>query len=119
VKPIALDYWKPQRNNPWGIKPYDLSGRKQNALSLLLNLGLKKSIRSSLGNHILVDKDAVVNKNDLKQLSEFPEIIIVDTHKGNITLDNAARELTRSQVPQDNFSMFSQLEVLNQIETAI
>lgn len=34
-------------------------------------------------------------------------------------MDNAARELTRSQVPQDNFNMFSQLEVLNQIETAI
>jgi hypothetical protein len=81
VKPISLDYWKPQRNNPHGIRPYDLSGRKQNALSLLLNLGLKKAIRSSLGNHILVDKDAIVNKDDLKQLSEFPEIIIVDTHK--------------------------------------
>jgi hypothetical protein len=67
----------------------------------------------------LVDKDAIVNKNDLKQLSEFPEIIIVDTHKGQISLDNSARELTRSQVPQDNFSMFSQLEMLNQVETAI
>jgi len=78
---IEVDYWKPQRDNPYGLRPYDVTGRKQNALSLLLNLGLKKAIRSSLGNHILVDKDAIVNKNDLKQLSEFPEIIIVDTHK--------------------------------------
>lgn len=119
VMPIALDYWKPQRDNCYGIRPYDLSWRKQNALSLLVNLGLKKAIRSSLGNHILVDKDAIVNKNDLKQLSEFPEIIIVDTHKWQISLDNSARELTRSQVPQDNFSMFNQLNMLNQLETAI
>lgn len=119
VFPVEVDYWKPQRDNPYGLRPYDVTGRKQNALSLLLNLGLKKAIRSSLGNHILVDKDAIVNKNDLKQLSEFPEIIIVDTHKGQISLDNSARELTRSQVPQDNFSMFSQLEMLNQVETAI
>ena len=81
VFPFSLDYWKPQRDNPYGVRPYDLSGRKQNALSLLLNLGVKKAIRSSLGNHILVDKDAVVNKNDLKQLSEFPEIVLVDTKK--------------------------------------
>jgi len=119
VFPFSLDYWKPQRDNPYGVRPYDLSGRKQNALSLLLNLGVKKAIRSSLGNHILVDKDAVVNKNDLKQLSEFPEIVLVDTKKWQISLDNTAREITRSQVPQDNFSMFNQLEVLNQVETAI
>jgi hypothetical protein len=81
VFPIDLDYYKPQRGNPFGIRPYDLTARKQNMMNILLNLAAKKSVRSSLGNHLLVDEDAVVNKNDLKQLSEFPEIILVNTNK--------------------------------------
>ena len=119
VFPISLDTWKPKRWYPMGIKMYDLSIRKQKVLGLVLNLAIKKSIRSSLWNHIIVDDSAVKNKNQLRQLTEFPEIILVDTNNWTKPVTNLVAELPRSQVPQDNYNIEERLKQINQEETSI
>jgi len=79
-----------------GIKPYDITARKQRVLSLVLNLAVKQSVRASLGNHIVVDEKAVKNKAQLSQLSEFPEVILVDTANGAKKASDIVTELQRS-----------------------
>lgn len=119
VFPISLDFWKPKRWFPFGIKLHDLSWRKQKVLSLLLNLWVKKAVRSSLGNHLIVDEDAIKNKNQLRQLTEFPELILVDTNNGAKSVNNIVSELQRSQVPQDNYNTEERIKQLNYEETSI
>lgn len=119
VFPISLDFRKPKPWYPMGIKLYDLWSRKQKVLSLLLNLAVKKAVRSSLGNHIIVDEKAVKNKNQLRQLTEFPEIILVDTENWAKNVNNIVSELQRSQVPQDNYNTDERIKQLNYEETSI
>ena len=119
VFPLSLDYWKPKKGMPHGVRLYDLWARKQKVLSLLLNLAVKKSVRSSLGNHLVVDEKAVKNKAQLRQLTEFPEIILVDTDWGQKNTSNVVTELQRSQVPADNYNVQEMIKWLSYEETSI
>ena len=119
VFPISLDTWKPKRWFPMWVKLYDLAARKQRVLSLLLNLAVKKAVRSSLGNHIIVDEKAVKNKQQLNQLTEFPEVILVDTENWKKNTTNVVTELQRSQVPADNYNTDDRIKQLNYEETSI
>lgn len=119
VFPISMKFWKPRKWYPLGIKPYDVSGRKQRALSLLTNLAVKKSVKSSLGNHIIADHKAVKNVAQLKNLTEFPEVILVDTENGQKSVNNIVSELQTSQVPQDNYNVQAMLVDQDAKETSI
>lgn len=119
VFPLSLDFWKPKKWFPLGIKPYDIVNRKQRVLSLILNLAVKQSVRSSLGNHIIVDEKAVKNRAQLSQLSEFPEVILVDTNGWQKNVNNVVSELQRSWVPQDNITVENRIKQLNYEETSI
>lgn len=102
-----------------GIRPYDISHRKQRVLSLLLNLAVKQTVRSSLGNHIIADGKAIKNKTQLAQLTEFPEVIIVDTDGWKKNLNNIVAELQRSSVPSDNPNLDQRIKQVNYEETSI
>lgn len=119
VFPISLDTRKPKPGYPMGIRLYDLAQRKQKVLSLVLNLAVKKAIRSSLWNHLIVDDSAVKNKNQLRQLTEFPEIILFDSNNWTRNANQVVTELQHSQVPQDNYNIEERLKMLNQEETSI
>lgn len=119
VFPISMKFWKPKKWYPLWIKPYDVTGRKQRALSLLLNLAVKKSVKNSLWNHIVADHKAVKNIAQLKNLTEFPEVILVDTENWQKNVNNIISELQTSPVPQDNFSVSDLLSRLNAEETSI
>jgi hypothetical protein len=119
VFPLSLDFWKPKKGFPLGIRPYDISHRKQRVLSLLLNLAVKQTVRSSLGNHIIADSKAVKNKTQLMQLTEFPEVILVDTDGGKKNLNNIVAELQRSSVPSDNPNLDARIRQVNYEETSI
>ena len=119
VFPISLDFWRMKRDYPMWIRLYDLSWRKQKVLSLLLNLAVKKAVRSSLGNHIIADDAAVKNTKQLRQLTEFPEVILVDTNNWQKNVNNVISELQRSQVPQDNYNTEERIKQLSYEETSI
>jgi hypothetical protein len=52
-------------------------------------------------------------------LTEFPEIVLVDTNNGQKSVNNVIAELQRSQVPQDNYNIEERLKQLNYEETSI
>lgn len=119
VFPVSLDFWKPKPWYPLWILMRFLTWRKQKVLSLLLNLAVKKAVRSSLWNHIIADEAAIKNKNQLRQLTEFPEIILVDTKWWEKNVNNIVAELQHSQVPQDNYNTEERIKQLNYEETSI
>lgn len=119
VFPISIDFWRPMRWFPLGIRLFDLWSRKQRVLSLLLNLAVKKSIISSLGNHIVADEKSIKNKSQLAKLTEFPEIILVDTYNWTKSVRDLVGEIQKSPVPADNYNISSVIKNLNYEETSI
>lgn len=119
VFPLAMDFRKPKKGFPFGIRPYDITHRKQRVLGLVLNLAVKQTVRASLGPHIVADEAAIKNKAQLSQLTEFPEVILVDTMNGTKKAGDIITEMQRSWVPQDNWLLEQRLKALNADESSI
>jgi len=62
--PIALSWYSPQRNNPFGTSVPDLTEDKQRAISVISNLRIQKE-KASLYWMYLYDETRIPNKSDL------------------------------------------------------
>lgn len=116
--PWSLTYYNPEEFNPYGGSVMDLTEDKQRALSKLVNLGLSRAIRSSLGGTRVYDKSKITNRSALANLTEDPKLIGVNLAQGE-QLGNVIQEVPMSQIPQDNFSMSDALNYYTRVATGM
>lgn len=82
--PIVLNYYSPQRNNPFGVSVCDLTEDKQRAKSVLANLDLSKE-KSDLYPMYIYNTQAIRNRRDLD--FGFNKAIAVNIPKGGSLTD--------------------------------
>lgn len=67
--PVALTYFFPQKDNPYGINVVDLVESQHRYENVLINLMFLKEKDAAVGADILFDPDKVKNKADLEEQS--------------------------------------------------
>jgi hypothetical protein len=63
--PIALNYWKPRRNDPFGESVCDKLDDKQIAKTILFNLNIIKAKKEALGGDFIWNSRLIKNKDDI------------------------------------------------------
>lgn len=110
-RPIMLNYYDPQRDNPLGWSMCDKLEDKQNAKSILFNLNVIKAKKEALGWDFLVNSRLIKNKEDLNKSTTDRRNIYVDEDAiGNNPLSNAMFELPQSQIKSDTFTMMDRID---------
>ena len=110
-RPIMLDYYDPQRDNPLGWSICDKLEDKQNAKSILFNLNTIKAKKEALGWDFLVNSRLIKNKDELNKPSTDRRNIFVDEEAiGNNPIQNAMYELPQSQIKSDTFTMMDRID---------
>lgn len=110
LRPVELDYRRPQYDNPTGISVMDLTYDKQVALSQNVNLAQKRAIRISLWWHKFYNTNMIKNKADIAKMWVEPVLVGIDL-KNNQSLQNAVYEQPiAAQMPSDNFNMQDTLQ---------
>jgi len=110
-RPIMLNYYDPQRDNPLGWSICDKLEDKQNAKSILFNLNVIKSKKEALWGDFLVNSRLIKNKEELKKKTTDTRYLFVDEEAiGNNPIQNAMYELPQSQIRWDTFSMINSID---------
>lgn len=110
-RPIMLNYYDPQRDNPLGWSICDKLEDKQNAKSILFNLNTIKAKKEALGWDFLVNSRLIKNKEELNKPSTDRRNIFVDEEAiGNNPIQNAMYELPQSQIKSDTFTMMDRID---------
>lgn len=110
-RPIALNYYDPERDNPFGRSVCDKIEDKQNAKSILLNLAVIKAKKETLWGTMIVNSRLIKNKEELSKPSTDVKFLYTDENIQEETpISNALYEVPQSQVKQDTFSMIQMLE---------
>lgn len=118
LRPWSLTYYNPEEFNPYGGSVMDITEDKQRVLSKLLNLAVKRSIRSSVGGTRVYNKMKIPNRSALANLTEDPKIIGVDLKQWE-TLDNIIKEIEMSQLPNDNNNVSEQIQYFSKLATSL
>jgi len=115
LRPVELDYWRPQYDNPTGISVMDLSYDKQIHLSQLVNLQMKRAVRVSLWWHKLYNTNAVKNRQDLAKLWVDPVFVWVDLPNGASLQNVVYEQPIAAQMPNENFNAQDTLQYQNRL----
>lgn len=110
-RPVMLNYYDPQRDNPLGWSICDKLEDKQNAKSILFNLNTIKAKKEALGWDFLVNSRLIKNKEELNKPTTDRRNIFVDEEAiGNNPIQNAMYELPQSQIKSDTFTMMDRID---------
>lgn len=110
-RPIMLNYYDPQRDNPLGWSICDKLEDKQNAKSILFNLNTIKAKKEALWWDFLVNSRLIKNKDELNKPSTDRRNIFIDEEAiGNNPIQNAMYELPQSQIKSDTFTMMDRID---------
>lgn len=109
-RPLALTYFRPRRNDPFGESFCDLLEDKEKAKSILANLSVIKAQKEARGGRFVVNSRLISNKEAVLNSSPYESFIFTtqDTEDENIA--NAMYELPQSQIKSDVFSMIQFVE---------
>lgn len=119
-RPIALNYYDPERENPFGKSVCDKIEDKQNAKSILLNLAVIKAKKETLGGTMIVNSRLVKNKDELSKPTTDTKFIYTDENIAEETpISNALYEVPQSPIKQDTFAMIQALEREARDDTSI
>ena len=114
--PIALNYWKPRRNDPFGESVCDKLDDKQIAKTILFNLNIIKAKKEALGGDFIWNSRLIKNKDDILKPTVNGRNIFVDTVEN---LSNVGMEIPRSQIKADSINMISALDNEAMLDTNI
>ena len=111
-RPVALFYYKPQRNNPFGGSICDLLETKQDAMNILANLNVVTAKKEALWGRFLVNSRLISNKEDLLKPSVDTQYFWIDPKQLQPweSINNAIAELPQTNIKTDTLSMFNFLE---------
>ena len=79
--PVVLNYWKPQRGNPFGESVCDYLETKQDAINIFANLNLAKAKKEALGGKFIINSRLIKNKEDLLNPSTDTQYFWLDTNQ--------------------------------------
>ena len=114
--PIALNYWKPRRNDPFGESVCDKLDDKQIAKTILFNLNIIKAKKEALGGDFIWNSRLIKNREDILKPTTNGRNIFVDTVEN---LANVGMELPRSQIKADSINMIQALDNEAMLDTNI
>lgn len=114
--PIALNYWKPRRNDPFGESVCDKLDDKQIAKTILFNLNIIKAKKEALGGDFIWNSRLIKNKDDILKPTQNWRNIFVDTVEN---LANVWMEIPRSQIKADSINMIQALDNEAMLDTNI
>ena len=114
--PIALNYWKPRRNDPFGESVCDKLDDKQIAKTILFNLNIIKAKKEALGGDFIWNSRLIKNKDDILKPTQNWRNIFVDTVEN---LQNVWMEIPRSQIKADSINMIQALDNEAMLDTNI
>jgi len=119
--PIELNYYKPERENPFGRSIRDDIEDKQDAISVLLNASLTKAKKEAMWWTFLVNSRLFKNQKwEIEKPSVDTKYIYLDENAPQeIPIQNAIYELPESQIKQDIFTMVNVLENQARLDTKI
>ena len=101
-RPIALNYYDPERNNPFGKSICDKLEDKQNAKSILFNLNVIKAKKEALWWTFLVNSRLIKNKSELNNPKVDGKYIYLNEDIAEDTpLNNVVYEIPQSQIKMD------------------
>lgn len=120
-RPLVMNYWRPQRNNPFGESVCDYLETKQDAINILANLNIVKAKKSALGWRFLLNSRLIKNKEDILNPSIDTQYIRLNDKAmaGWENIQNAAYEIPQSTIKNDTFTMTQYLEAESQKTTWI
>lgn len=98
--PIAINYFKPKRDNPFGESVMDLVEDKQRASSKLFNLQLIKATKEALGGDFVYDVNKIKNRSELQKPSVKTRYIWINLKAGD-NISNVISEVPREKLAQD------------------
>lgn len=111
-RPIALNYWKPERWSAFGESICDYLEDKQDAINIFANLNVAKAKKEALGGRFLLNSRLIKNKEDILKPSVDTQYFWID--ENNLapweSLANAMMELPQPTIRQDTFAMTQYLE---------
>lgn len=110
-RPIMLNYYDPERDNPFGKSLCDKLEDKQNAKSILFNLNVMKAKKEALGGTFLVNSRLIKNKEELNKPTTDTKYVYLNENIAEETpISNAIYELPQSQIKVDSYNMISAIE---------
>ena len=110
--PVSINYWKPQRNNPFGESVCDYLETKQDAINILANLSVAKAKKEALGGRFIMNSRLIKNKEDVLNPSVDTQYIRTNEQQmqPGDNIQNVAYELPQPSIKNDVFSISSYLE---------
>lgn len=106
--PITLQYFIPERGNPYGISLVDLIQDKHKFKNVLANLMFLKEKDAALGDDVVFDTNIIKNPNDLVRPTMNKKFIGADGRMGNI--QNALMTVPRNPAPPTNYEFINFLD---------
>ena len=99
-RPLVLNYYKPKRNDFFGLSLTDELNDLEKAKSVLYNLSMIKARKAALWGTYLVNSRLIDNADELKKPSKWPRYIMTNEDVSNQNLGNAMTELPQENIKQ-------------------
>lgn len=103
-RPLVLNYYKPQRNDFFGLSITDEVSDLERAKSILFNLTMIKTKKSALGGTYLVNSRLVDNVEELAKPSTWPKYIMTNDDVQDQNLANAVAQMPQEWLNQSTMS---------------
>lgn len=111
-RPVALNYWKPQRGNFFGESVWDYLEDKQDAMNIFANLAIATAKKEALWGRMLWNSRLIKNKEDILKPSVDTQHFWIDENQlqPGESIANAGIELPQPAIKSDVMWMFNFLE---------
>ncbi len=119
-RPIALNYYDPERENPFWKSVCDKIEDKQNAKNILLNLSVIEAKKQVLWGTMIVNSRLIKDKKALTEPSVDTKLVFTDENIADETqISNALYELPKTPIWQDTYAIIQALEREARDDTSI